>query len=99
MNLILVFLLFITLAVPVAAQTGNISVFVSIPPQKQFVQKIGGNRVDVHVMLPPGESPETYSPSPEMLATLATANLYFQIGVPFEKNWVNSIRSLNRISR
>jgi zinc transport system substrate-binding protein len=92
----LIFLLFITLAVPVSAQTGNISVFVSIPPQKQFVQKIGGNRVDVHVMLPPGESPETYSPSPKMLASLSAAKLYFQIGVPFEKNWINSIRSLNR---
>lgn len=96
MNLILIFLLFITLSVPVAAQTGNISVFVSIPPQKQFVQKVGGNRVDVHVMLPPGESPETYSPSPKMLAYLSTANLYFQIGVPFEQYWVKSISSLNR---
>jgi len=96
MNLTLIFLLFIALTVPVAAQTGNISVFVSIPPQKQFVQKIGGNRVDVYVMLPPGESPETYSPSPKMLASLSTANLYFQIGVPFEQNWVNTIRSLNR---
>jgi len=89
-------LMFITLAVPVTAQTDTISVFVSIPPQKQFVQEIGGSRVDVHVMLPPGESPETYSPSPKMLVSLSSANLYFQIGVPFEKNWVTSIRSVNR---
>jgi len=92
---VLFFLLYL-FTVPLSAGQHRISVFVSIPPQKQFVEKIGGEYVDVHVMLPPGESPETYSPSPKMLVSLSSARLYFQIGVPFEKNWVHAIRSVNR---
>ena len=34
-----------------------IAVFVSIAPQKSFVQQIGKDRVDVQVMVPPGASP------------------------------------------
>jgi zinc transport system substrate-binding protein len=83
------------LSVRVVADSEKIPVFVSIPPQKQFVEKIGGNLVQVEVLLPPGESPETFSPSPKMLVSLSKAKLYFQIGVPFEKNLLGSIQSLN----
>jgi zinc transport system substrate-binding protein len=71
-------------------------VFVSIPPQKQFIQKIAGGKVLVEVMLPPGESPETFSPSPKLIASLANAVSYFQVGVPFEKTWADSIMAANR---
>jgi len=83
------------LSVRVVADSEKIPVFVSIPPQKQFVEKIGGNFVHVEVLLPPGESPETFSPSPKMLVSLSRARLYFQIGVPFEKNLLGAIQSLN----
>jgi zinc transport system substrate-binding protein len=92
-------LLHLLLLLPGAAQVSamdRVSVFVSIPPQRQFVEKIGGEHVDVHVMLPAGQSPETYSPSPRMLASLSGASIYFQIGVPFEVSWTDSIRSANR---
>jgi zinc transport system substrate-binding protein len=46
-------------------------------------------------MLPAGQSPETYSPSPKMLASLSVAQVYFQIGVPFEVSWTDAIRSAN----
>jgi len=78
-----------------ASETAKIPIFVSIPPQKQFLEKIGGNRVHVEVMLPPGGSPETYSPTPRMLVSLSSARLYFQIGVPFERNLTDSIQALN----
>jgi len=78
-----------------AAEQARLSVFVSIPPQRQFVEKIGGEHVEVQVMLPPGQSAETYSPSPRMLASLAGASIYFQIGVPFEVSWTDAIRSAN----
>ena len=77
------------------AVADRVGVFVSIPPQRQFVQKIGGEHVDIHVMLPAGQSPETYSPSPKMLASLSVAEVYFQIGVPFEVSWTDAIRSAN----
>lgn len=78
-----------------AAGPGPIGVFVSIPPQRQFVQRIGGEHVTVQVMVPPGQSPETFAPSPRLLASLADAQLYFQIGVPFEAAWTDAIRSAN----
>jgi zinc transport system substrate-binding protein len=55
--------------------------------------------VDIHVMLPAGQSPETYSPSPKMLASLSVAQVYFQIGVPFEVSWTDAIRSVNSAIR
>ena len=76
--------------------SARINVFVSIPPQRQFVEKIGGEHVDVQVMLPLGQSPETYSPTPRMLASLSGASIYFQIGVPFEISWTDAIRSVNQ---
>ncbi len=59
-------------------------VFVSIPPQKFVVEQLAGGRVHVEVMLPPGASPATYEPTPRQMAALNSADLYLQIGVPFE---------------
>ena len=64
-------------------------VFVSINPQKYFVQRIGGNRVDVQVMVAPGASPITYEPRPRQMADLAKAKIYFAVGVPFEDAWLD----------
>ena len=63
-------------------------IFVSIPPQRYFVTRVGGNRVDVSVLLPPGQSPATYEPTPKQMVRLADAQVFFQIGVPFERQVV-----------
>jgi zinc transport system substrate-binding protein len=78
-----------------AGARAPLTVFVSIPPQKFFVEAVGGERVDVHVMLRPGKAPETYEPSPRQIAALATADLYFLIGVPFEHNWLEGMLAQN----
>lgn len=59
-------------------------VFVSIPPQKYLVERIAGDFVDVEVLLPAGASPATYEPTPHQMVALDRAQLYLQIGVPFE---------------
>jgi len=74
---------------------GISQVIVSIPPQKQFVDQIAANRLSVEVILTPGESPETYSPSPRQLSKLSNASLYIQMGVPFERHWSESLEKLN----
>ena len=74
----------------------RISVFVSIPPQKYLVERIGGDHVQVDVMLAPAQSTETYEPSPKQLAKLASANIYFQICVPFERVLSDVIQEINR---
>ena len=78
------------------AQAGDaLKVFVSIVPQKYFVKKIGGDLVDVSVMVRPGASPATYEPKPKQMVALSRAKVYFAIGVPFEKAWLKKIISAN----
>jgi len=80
-------------AVPAAGQP--LPVVVSILPQKYFVEKIGGEDVQVSVMVEPGANPATYEPRPRQMQALAAAGLYFAIGVPFEKVWLKRFMSIN----
>lgn len=73
----------------------KLTVFVSILPQKYFVQQIGKDFIDVHVMVRPGASPATYEPKPRQMTTLSRADIYFSIGVPFEKVWLRKIVAVN----
>lgn len=79
-----------------AGPSGRLDVFVSIPPQKFLVERIGGQRVHVNVMLQPGQSPETYDPDPKQLVLLSGAQIYFRIGVPFEHHWMDTMLAQNR---
>ncbi len=73
----------------------KLSVFVSIVPQKYFVQQIGKDLVDVNIMVKPGASPATYEPKPRQMADLSKSKLYFSIGVPFENAWLKKIAAAN----
>lgn len=74
---------------------GPTRVFVSILPQKYFVKQIGKDRVDVRVMVQPGASPATYEPKSKQLVELSKTDIYFSIGVPFEKVWLKKIAAAN----
>ena len=54
---------------PLSEPTANdrLPVFVSILPQQFFVQQIGGERVEVRVMVAPGANPATYEPTPRQI--------------------------------
>lgn len=58
---------------------------VSIPPQAYFASRIGGEYVDVQVLVRAGQSPHTYDPTPKQMARLAQSRIFFRIGVPFEE--------------
>lgn len=75
--------------------TDALNITVSIMPQKYFVERIGGEYVNVNVMVLPGESPATYEPRPGQLQALSQAAAYVSIGVPFEKAWMARIASAN----
>jgi len=47
---------------------GKVAVFVSILPQRYFVQQIGKDLVNIQVMVKPGASPSTYEPKPRQMA-------------------------------
>ena len=71
----------------------EIKAFVSILPQKYFVERIGGNLVEVAVLVGPGQSPATYEPTPRQMAELSKAKVLFRIGVPFENSLLPKITS------
>ena len=77
------------------ASSQKLQVTVSILPQKYFVERIGGEYVDVNVMVLPGESPATYEPKPNQLKALSQAAAYVSIGVPFEDTWMDRIAAAN----
>lgn len=77
------------------AATEKPVVFVSILPQKFFVQQIGGSLFDVEVMVKPGASPATYEPKPSQMAKLSSCSAYLAIGVPFENNWLAKFSAVN----
>ncbi|MEJ2641519.1 MAG: zinc ABC transporter substrate-binding protein [Desulfosarcinaceae bacterium] len=74
---------------------GKLALFVSVAPQKYFVQQIGKDLVQVHVMVQPGANPATYEPKPRQMADLSKAKAYFAIGVPFEAIWLKKIAAAN----
>lgn len=60
-------------------------VSVSILPQKYFVERIAGDRLQVNVMVPPGMNPATCDLNMEQLKKLYDSDLCFLIGhLPFE---------------
>jgi zinc transport system substrate-binding protein len=81
--------LFLSAGLP--AHAAKVKTFVSIAPQHYFVQKIGGELVDVSVLVPSGADPHTYEPKPRQMAELAKTAVYFAVGIDFEKAWMKRI--------
>lgn len=90
----LLLILFVISLSPIYASAKNI-VFVSIAPQKYFVEQIGKGLVDIHIMVEPGADPHTYEPKPQQMVAISKAQLYFAIGVEFEEANLKKILSTN----
>lgn len=74
----------------------RVNVFVSILPQAYFVERVGGEHIDVEVLVGEGQSPATYEPSPQQMTKLSLAKSYFAIGVPFEKKLMAKIKQSHK---
>lgn len=72
----------------------RLKVHVSVLPQKFFVEQIAGDLAEVDVLVTPGKSPTTYSPTPDQIRRLARADAYFRIGVPFENGFLHKLASM-----
>lgn len=73
----------------------KLSVIATIVPQMSFIKAIGGDKVEVTVMVPPGAEPHTYEPKPAQMIALSKANIYFSLNLPFEKAWLPKLRAQN----
>jgi zinc transport system substrate-binding protein len=93
------FFFFLPASLAYSAQTDKLQVAVSILPQSYFAEQIGGDRVEVMVVVPPGSSPATYEPKPSQMVRMERSELYLSIGVPFERAWLDRLRSANERMR
>ena len=75
---------------------GKVNAYVSIVPQKYFVERIGGGLVDVNVLVLPGANPHMYEPSPRQMTALSKAQVYFAIGINLEDVWLPRLADANR---
>ena len=91
MKKILIFLAIISSLI-----SANTDIIVSIIPQKVFVEAIGGDKVDVKVMVLAGNSPHHYEPKPSQMIDISKANLYLSIGVEFENVWLDKFSNQNK---
>ncbi len=63
-------------------------VTVSIPPQKFFVHKIAGDSLDINVLLPKNVDEHNFEFKPNVMKELEKSDIYFTIGLEFEKVWI-----------
>ena len=97
---LILFIIFTGCTTPQNATTSEenkvIRVACTIPPQEEFIRAVGGDKVHVTVMVPPGASPHTFEPNPSQIASLESADLYLALGsgIEFEERWLSKIREM-----
>lgn len=62
----------------------RIQVTASIFPLADIVRNIGGDRVDVDVLIPPGASPHVFEPTPGAFRKFARTRLFVMVGAGLE---------------
>jgi zinc transport system substrate-binding protein len=81
-NAVILFLLLAACRAAPVSHPGAVRVAVSVGPQAEMVRRIGGGRVAVTTMLPPGASDEDVSLSPRQAVALEDVQLYVAVGHP-----------------
>lgn len=76
------------------ADNEKLKIFVSILPQKYFVERLLGNNGEVEVLIGAGMSPHTYEPLPQQMSKLSRADIFFTVGIPFEKVIISRLKNL-----
>lgn len=67
-----------------SASADKIPVVASIVPLGDFCRQLGGERVEVQVLIPPGASPHVFEPPPSVVARAGKARLFVYIGAGLE---------------
>ncbi|MDD5337876.1 MAG: zinc ABC transporter substrate-binding protein [Dehalococcoidales bacterium] len=101
---VILMLMLAALAIAAAGCNGDVTstdktvVAVTLLPQAGFVEAVGGDKVEVVVMVPPGASPHTYEVTPEQMVQLSKAKMYAKVGsgVEFELAWLDNLIGVNQ---
>lgn len=69
------------------------TITVTIEPLRYFTEAIAGDKFKVISMVPEGNNPETYDPTPQQLVSLSKSKAYFSIGyIGFEQTWMKKLQ-------
>ena len=75
-------------------QHDGLLIAVSIPPQEWFVSQIAGDKAGTLILVPPGQNPHNYEPTPRQIQSLASADVWLLSGTEFEISLRPKIESL-----
>ena len=78
----------------VPARDTGLLVVASIPPQAYLMERLAPTGTSIVVLVGPGQSPETYDPTPAQMTELANADMYFRIGLPFEERLLEKLSTI-----
>lgn len=70
----------------------RISVVTTIFPQYDFVREIAGDRVDLKMLLKPGEETHSYEPTPQDIIAIQNSDIFIYVGGENDE-WVEDILS------
>jgi zinc transport system substrate-binding protein len=91
-------LLFLLVLIPAVlwAGDGRITVAVSLQPYATLVKMLGGDRVNVVTLLPPGADPHNFEPKPAVIKAFSVAQVYFTDGSGLDKTWIPRFLGANK---
>jgi zinc transport system substrate-binding protein len=73
-----------------AQQAAKIKVLASVYPVYEFVRQVGGDKVEVDILVPAGAEPHEWEPSAKDLIQVKNAKLFFFHGANFE-HWIGKV--------
>ncbi len=80
---------------PTADLQSKINVITTLFPTYDFVRQIGGDRVNVSLLLPPGVEPHAFEPTPKDIIKINNSKIFVYTGKYMEP-WVNDVlKSIN----
>lgn len=76
----------------------TILVYATIPPLVEFIEAVGGTKVEVHTLVPEGGNPHTFTPKPSAIKGFSDAGMFVKVGtaLEFETAWAKKLHALNR---
>lgn len=77
----------------------KLQITVSIAPQAWLVKALTGDLAVVQSMVNVGDDPHTYEPKPSQMKALAQTDIYFTIGVEYERAWMPRLSNSNSMMR
>jgi len=72
----------------------RVQVVTTLVPLGEFARMVGGERVDVLVLVQPGAEPHTFEPTPSQMKRIEDADLYVKNGAGLE-TWMDRVVGVN----